>query len=154
GSGKRVDELAVPVPDLDKSELCDVAGHRRLHGVDALLLQCTGELRLRREVAVLDQLQDLRLALDLAHAPVTSRMRSMPCWASSPVIVRGGVMRSAVSPAVPTSRPFSSALWATGPAGWCSSTASSSPAPRTSGSVSAKRAPTSRTCARRSSSIV
>ena len=68
-------------------------------------------------------------------------------------IVSGGVIRSAVSPAVPTSRPCSSAASRPGAAGRPSSTASSRPAPRTSSNAASKRAPISRTWSSRSSSI-
>src|SRR5581483_657072 len=149
--GERVDELPVAVPHLDEPELRDVTRHGRLHCVDPFAPQRVGELRLRRQVPVGHELQDLSLTLGLAHPASTSWSSEIPCCASSRVIVSGGVMRSAVSPAVPTSTPFSSAAYATGPAGRCSSTASRSPAPRTSGSASANSAPTSRTCASNSS---
>src|SRR5581483_11326960 len=148
-----VHEPAVAVPHLHEPELRDVARDGRLHGVEALLAERLRELGLRREVALLDEAQDPLLPLGLRrHAPSTSRRSPIPRCASSREIVSGGVSRSAVSPAVPTSTPCSSAACATGPAGRCSSTASRRPAPRTSGRASAKRAPTSRTWARSSSS--
>ncbi len=119
------------VPHLDEAELGDVARDGRLDGVDPLGAQRLGELRLGREVPLLDEAEDRALALESRRHPSVSRSRSTPRSASSTEIVSGGVIRSAVSPAVPTSRLCSSAACATGPAGRPSSTASRRPAPRT-----------------------
>ena len=55
GARKRVDEPAVAVSHLHEPELGDVARDGRLHGVDPLAAERLGELGLRREVALLDQ---------------------------------------------------------------------------------------------------
>ena len=79
------------------------------------LAQRLGELGLRREVAAARR--GGRIAPWRSYFVVmrsTSRRSSIARSASSAEIVSGGVIRSAVSPAVPTSRPCSSAARATG----------------------------------------
>src|SRR6478736_2741321 len=151
-AGQRIDQPAVAVSHLDEPEPRDVARHRGLHGVDALVAERLRELGLGGDVTLAHEPENRALALQLRRQCNVPRSRSMPMSASSSVIVRGGVRRSAVSPAVPTSRLCSSAACATGPAGRPSSTASNRPAPRTPGSCASNRSPTARTWESRSSS--
>ena len=115
GAGQRVDEPAVAVPHLHEPELRDVARDGRLHGVDALARAAPRRARPASRAAAARRAAGSRpAARSFVVTPSTSRRSSIARSASSAEIVSGGVRRSAVSPAVPTSRPCSSAACATG----------------------------------------
>ena len=121
-AGQRVDEPAVAVAGLHEPELGDVARDGGLDRVVALLAQRLGHLGLGCERTLLDETQDRALTVELAHWSTSWRSPSA-CPSSSVVIVKGGVRRSTVSPAEPTTSPRSRAASTTGPAGRSSSSA-------------------------------
>src|SRR5687768_4247664 len=152
GARMRVDEPAVLVAHLDEPELRDVARHRRLHRLEAVVAQRLRDFGLRRELAGVDETEDRALPVELAHR--TSSRIASPCSSSSAVNVSGGVSRSELSHAVPTSSPRSRQSATTSAAERGVSTASSSPRPRTLGSRDAIVAPCAITPASSSSSTV
>src|ERR671911_1333671 len=81
-------EPAVLVAHLDEPELRDVARHRRLYGLEALVSQRLGEFGLRRKLAVVDETEDGALPVELAHR--TSSRIASPWSSSSAVRVSGG----------------------------------------------------------------
>ena len=104
-------------------------------------------------MSLLDEPEDRALPFELVVTRAPPGGGRAPGRASPVVIVSGGVRRSAVSPAVPTSRPCSRASATTRRRAGRARARAAARAPRTSGNALSNRASIARTWASRSSSI-
>src|SRR4051812_7854437 len=132
-AGRRVDEAAAGVPDLDEPELVDVARHSGLDDCVTGGPQRLRQLGLRRDRLLPDQAQDQAVPLPPVHGHASTPSRIDSAWSTSASpTTSGGARRSVFGPAVRTTRPSSRQVVTRSPAGCCVSMPISRPAPRTS----------------------